>query len=268
MLNASRRWTNADAIVVPRRDALGGAIGELYPFTAALVEGPRSFRAQDLVAMAVAAGASRSVITLDHRAAVRHVRDAFSRGDLLAFRRPGPSEGAAPASGSIRVQGSFSIVPSTRGQGAHPRGWDAQTEYVLDWATDPLRIERTARSTIVAFDVFATRETITTTYYGDARPESPHDAHGSLGRHEERHRELAKEWWTTRRLTAIAMERRFALTLSMPGGVSRPEVERRVRRQVVAIRDFVTALHQQEQEAALDGMSAPPPQFDGATVTR
>jgi hypothetical protein len=260
----ARSWSIADVIVVPRREVNGEVPGEPYPFAARLVEGPRAFRPQELVAMAVSVGASRAVVSSDARLAARHVRDALARGDLLAFRRAAPST-PDPAPGSVQVVGSFTVVTEARDSGANPNGWDAQTSYALDWSAPPPRVSRAARRTIVVFDVVATRVSISTTYFGSARPSDPHEVDGTLGRHEERHRQLAQSWWTTARLGQIAREARIALALDLPGGISPAEIQRRMARQVGAIRDYVTARHQNEQEITLDRLPDRRPRFGGVT---
>lgn len=258
----TRRWLTADAVVLPARAASADMVAaERYPFPRALVEGPGALRAPDLLDAAVAAGASRAAIAGDLATAARAVREGIERGQLLALRRrPSPSP---LQRGRVDIQGSFTEQNIDAPTERHRLGWDAETEYVVPWRgawATPDRFGGRVRATL---SVMFTREAIITKYFGTARPSSPHDRDGTLGAHERRHRELAREWWTSETLNEIVRTERIALELTLPAGLSQPEVNDRCGQQMDAIAVFITAKHQRLQEATLDHLGGEAPSFAG-----
>jgi hypothetical protein len=258
----TRRWLTAEAVVLPARAAPADLVAaERYPFPRALVEGPGALRVPDLIEAAVAAGTSRAAIGGDPATAARAVREGIERGQLLALRRrPSPSP---VQRGRVDIEGSFTEQDTYAPTERHRLGWDAETEYVVPWRgawATPDRIGGRVRATL---NMMFTREALITKYFGTARPSSPHDRDGTLGAHERRHRELARQWWSSETLNELVRTERIALELVLPPGLSRPELDERCGRQMDAIAAFITAKHQGLQEATLDHLGGETPSFAG-----
>lgn len=258
-----RRWITSEAIIVHRRDLVAtlppNGAADRHPFTSSLLEGPRALKRHELADLAVTAGAPRALAQRDAGTVANYVREAFRRGDLVAFRRTGQRPHAP---GTINITGSFSDYPDARSAEAHENGWDAETRYELVWYAR-WRIRRASRQTLVTMQVTARRLSLQTTYHGGATRSSPHSRHGTLGSHEDLHKRVARAWWTTENMQAIAVRERIALDLVLPEGMSKAAVEARCQRQLDAVKHFMTDLHQHHQRTTLDGSGASPPTFAG-----
>jgi hypothetical protein len=255
-----RRWLTADAVVLPATGAPRElAAAERYPFARAVVEGPGGLRGSDLTEAAVAAGASRAAVAGDPALAARVVRDGIEGGRLLALRRQ-PSLPAAR--GRIEVEGSFTeserFAPGARNR----NGWDAETEYAVPWQ-GRWTIDRAGGRVRACLTVVFTKEAIVTTYFGTATPRSPHDRDGTLGAHERRHRDLARQWWNVETLNELVEGERIALELVLPAGLGKPAIDERCGRQADSIARFMIAAHQRLQEASLDQLGGDRPAFSG-----
>ncbi len=257
------RWTAPGAVVLHRRAVGTGVatrdVGVTRPFISGLLEGERALKPSQVAELAIAVGAPRTVVRHDPRVATGFVRDALRRGELLAFNRGRP---AAQGGGSLTVNGTFSDLPDLRDPGRHPRGWDAETGYRLDWNSG-WTYHRHPGKIVVGMDVVATRLSLATTYFGDVTRSAPHARHGTVGAHEDLHKRAAQDWWTTERLRRIVADERIALTFVLPARATEQEVSARCQRQLDAIKVFVTALHQQHQETLLDEAVDARPSFRG-----
>jgi hypothetical protein len=260
-MTTRRSWTTAEAVVVPAREAPRElASAERYPFVSALVEGPGGLREADLVEAAIAAGASRQAVLGDAAFAARAVRSGINSGRLLALRRrpSGPED-----LGSVEIEGTFTEQDRFTRDERHRLGWDAETEYMVPWTGRWTILDRSGGRVRARVTLVFTRTALVTTYFGRATPSAPHDRDGTLGAHERRHRDLARDWWTTETLNDLMARERIALNVDLPGGLGKPAVDHRCGQQVDAIARFVLASHQHLQESSLDQLGGSVPRFEG-----
>lgn len=245
---------------------------------------------EDVEEIALMCGGSRSEFHWQPDSAQRYVKQAVARGELIALRRDTPpsdvtwhrpalrpraddlshayrraaraKKSATLTPGKIEVVGGFQLESTREDDGPSPDGNDGQTAYEI-------RVHADWRSVFHEDDAFVTVTFrvelvhMTIVFYGGAKASSPHDRHGTLGQHEQRHVDMARRWWTTANLRAIADQENFKMEYVLPRRYSRSEVNDAIEPQRLAIQAYLVARHQQEQENALDHTTQPRPAFEG-----
>jgi hypothetical protein len=105
-------------------------------------------------------------------------------------------------------------------------------------------------------------ESLRTTYYIPFGRDSRNPIHGTLGRHEDLHKDLARNWWVLSTLQTIQLREDIALFWVAWSGAPYPDPS-----QVQAIADYFNKLHYWEQRRSLDLVNEALPTFTGQRAT-
>lgn len=110
----------------------------------------------------------------------------------------------------------------------------------------------------VAVGVQLVRETLQTTYFKGTDRNTPHEKDRTLGHHEDRHKALARAFFTTANVNAIVKREKIALVVDEDQGI--PQAD--------AIHDYLFNLERHQGEVALDppdSVVTSQPKFSGVT---
>jgi RHS repeat-associated protein len=153
--------------------------------------------------------------------------------------------GTVRALGGITVSGRFADRPDTFSKGAPPAGScgdaDGCTTVFTRWRANtsgPLHM------TVIV-------DSLQTAYFNGYGPNSSNALNGTLGAHENAHKQFARDWWNNQNMDAIALTEQ--MSFDVPDNLT----------QATAIDDFLADLHSAEQEHAVDNIQTPWPTFSG-----
>jgi hypothetical protein len=160
--------------------------------------------------------------------------------------KPGPT-------GYVSVVGTFKNLEDARDD-AHTSADHAKTTSHVTYSFEQAPVKGGQVSIGLQLEL----QTLQTKYFKGQTRGTHHDKDGTLGAHEDRHKDFARRFFTTAKVQAIVKKEKFALV------VGEDESDKQAR----AIFDYLIALEQYEGEKALD----PPemqlfsrPQFSGVT---